>query len=158
MIQILDTNYRYMTDNDIEVTREIEAKANPVPWTEKNFTDCLSNDYYCLIQEVNKEVSGFAIQTTSLKKTHLLNIGIREKFRKKGLGQDLLNQIVSTSKEMGSKKIFLEVRISNKEAIELYNKSGFKKLSLKKNYYRLPDGREDALVMVKKLRKAWRFF
>ena len=158
MIQALDTNYRYMTESDIGVTREIEIKANPMPWTQKNFTDCLSNGYYCLIQEVNQEVSGFAIQTISLQEAHLLNIGIREKFRNKGLGQDLLNQIVLASKEMGSKKISLEVRVSNKAAIELYNKSGFKKLSLKKNYYGLPDGREDALIMGKRLRKAWQLF
>ena len=158
MIQALDTNYRYMTEGDIGVTREIEIKANPMPWTQKNFTDCLSNGYYCLIQEVNQEVSGFAIQTISLQEAHLLNIGIREKFRNKGLGQDLLSQIVLASKEMGSKKISLEVRVSNKAAIELYNKSGFKKLSLKKNYYGLPDGREDALIMGKRLRKAWQLF
>lgn len=158
MIQALDTNYRYMTEGDIGVTREIEIKANPMPWTEKNFTDCLSNGYYCLIQEVNQEVSGFAIQTISLQEAHLLNIGIREKFRNKGLGQDLLSQIVLASKEMGSKKISLEVRVSNKAAIELYSKSGFKKLSLKKNYYGLPDGREDALIMGKRLRKAWQLF
>ena len=127
-------------------------------WTEKNFTDCLSNGYYCLIQEVNQEFSGFAIQTISLQEAHLLNIGIREKFRNKGLGQDLLNQIVLAAKEMGSKKISLEVRVSNKAAIELYNKSGFKKLSLKKNYYGLPDGREDALIMGKRLRKDWQLF
>ena len=158
MIQALDTNYRYMTEGDIGVTREIEIKANPMPWTEKNLTDCLSNGYYCLIQEVNQEVSGFAIQTISLQEAHLLNIGIREKFRNKGLGQDLLNQIVLASKEMGSKKISLEVRVSNKAAIDLYSKSGFKKLSLKKNYYGLPDGREDALIMGKRLRKAWQLF
>ena len=158
MIQALDTNYRYMTEGDIGVTREIEIKANPMPWTEKNFTDCLSNGYYCLIQEVNQEVSGFAIQTISLQEAHLLNIGIMEKFRNKGLGQDLLNQIVLASKEMGSKKISLEVRVSNKAAIDLYSKSGFKKLSLKKNYYGLPDGREDALIMGKRLRKAWQLF
>ena len=72
--------------------------------------------------------------------------------------EDLLNEIVFASRAMGSRKIFLEVRISNKPAIELYYKSGFKKVSLRKNYYRLPEGREDALVMVKKLKRFWSFF
>lgn len=154
----IDISYRYMTKSDIEIIKDIEVKANPFPWTIKNFTDCLRNNYYCLIQEVKKEVSGFAIQAISLEETHLLNIGIREQFRKKGLGQDLLNEIVFASRAMGSRKIFLEVRISNKPAIELYYKSGFKKVSLRKNYYRLPEGREDALVMVKKLKRFWSFF
>ena len=158
MLEILDTSYRYMIESDIEVTREIEVKANPVPWTKKNFTDCLNNDYYCLIQEVDQEISGFAIQVISLEEAHILNIGVRKKFRKKGLGQDLLNQIILASKEMGSKKVSLEVRKSNKAAIELYGKSGFQKVCFRKNYYMLPDGREDAIVMEKKLRKSWRLF
>ena len=64
------------------------------------------------------EVSGFAIQTISTDESHLLNIGIKEEFRNKGLGLELLDQIVHASKSMGSKKIFLEVRVSNEPAIE----------------------------------------
>ncbi len=156
--QNINTKYRYMQEADIEISRDIEINSNPVPWTEKNFLDCLRKEYYCLIQELDKEVSGFAIQTISLDESHLLNIGIREEFRNKGLGQDLLDQIVHASKSMGSKKIFLEVRVSNKPAIELYSKSGFKRVSIRKNYYRLPDGREDALVMSKRLKKPWKLF
>ena len=59
---------------------------------------------------------------------------------------------------MGSKKIFLEVRVSNEPAIGLYIKSGFKRVSVRKNYYRLPFGREDALVMSKRLKKPWKLF
>ena len=87
-----------------------------------------------------------------------MNIGIKEEFRKKGLGQDLLDQIIHASQSMGSKKIFLEVRVSNIPAIELYKKLGFKKVSLRKDYYSLPEGREDALVMSKKLIKEWKLF
>ena len=158
MNQVMTPSYRYMSETDIEVSRDIEINSNPVPWTEKNFLDCLRKEYYCLIQEFDNEVSGFAIQTISLDESHLLNIGIREEFRNKGLGQDLLDQIVHASKSMGSKKIFLEVRVSNEPAIELYSKSGFKRVSIRKSYYRLPDGREDALVMAKKLKKTWKLF
>ena len=150
MNQSKAVNYRYMSETDIEVSRDIEINSNPVPWTEKNFLDCLRKDYYCLVQEVDQEVSGFAIQNISLNESHLLNIGIKEMFRNRGLGQELLEQIVHASKSMGCKKIFLEVRVSNNQAIGLYNKTGFKQVSVKRNYYRLPDGREDALVMSKK--------
>ena len=150
MNQAKAVNYRYMSETDIEVSRDIEINSNPVPWTEKNFLDCLRKDYYCLVQEVDQEVSGFAIQNISLNESHLLNIGIKEMFRNRGIGQELLEQIVHASKSMGCKKIFLEVRVSNNQAIGLYNKTGFKQVSVKRNYYRLPDGREDALVMSKK--------
>jgi len=158
MTKDLIPNYRYMKESDIGFSREIETGSNPVPWSEKNFLDCLKKDYYCLIQEVNEDSSGFAIQSISLFETHILNIGIKEEFRKKGLGQDLLDQIIHASQSMGSKKIFLEVRVSNIPAIELYKKLGFKKVSLRKDYYSLPEGREDALVMSKKLIKEWKLF
>jgi len=54
---------------------------------------------------------------------------------------------------MGSKKIFLEVRISNAIAIDLYKAAGFKEIGLRKNYYRLKEGREDAILMSKSLKK-----
>tara|TARA_Y100000590_G_scaffold96632_1_gene109755 strand:- start:495 stop:971 length:477 start_codon:yes stop_codon:yes gene_type:complete len=154
----LNIKYRYMLEADIEISRAIEVGSNPVPWSKKNFLDCLNRDYYCLIQEFDNKVSGFAIQSFSLNESHLLNIGIQETFRNKGLGQELLDQMVYASESMGSKKIFLEVRVSNKPAIKLYYKSGFKKISVRKNYYRLPVGREDAFLMSKKLKRPWRLF
>ena len=54
---------------------------------------------------------------------------------------------------MGSKKIILEVRVSNNIAYSLYEKLGFEEISIRRNYYRLPKGREDAFVMSKTLKK-----
>ena len=54
---------------------------------------------------------------------------------------------------MGSKKIILEVRVSNNIAYRLYDKLGFEEIGLRKKYYRLPEGREDAFVMSKSLKK-----
>jgi ribosomal-protein-alanine N-acetyltransferase len=48
----------------------------------------------------------------------------------------------------GAEAVYLEVRVSNKEAISLYKKLGFEEVRIVKEYYR--DG-EDAYVMVKKL-------
>ena len=54
---------------------------------------------------------------------------------------------------MGSNKILLEVRASNAAAIKLYLDFGFKEIGLRKDYYRLPEGREDALVMSKQINR-----
>ena len=59
---------------------------------------------------------------------------------------------------MGSRRIFLEVRPSNLLAIKLYEQEGFKRLKIRKDYYKLDEGREDALIMVKKLKKDIRNF
>jgi ribosomal-protein-alanine N-acetyltransferase len=47
--------------------------------------------------------------------------------------------------------MFLEVRASNHAAIQLYSAYGFHQVGRRPHYYRLPDGREDALVMARHL-------
>ena len=152
--------YRYMTEADIKTVLEIETLSNPFPWTKKNFIDCLRRDYYCLIQTHSNGISGFAIQSIALDETHLLNIGVGSNKRRQGLGSDLLEKIIYASEAMGSNKIFLEVRASNVAATNLYLDFGFKQIGIRKDYYRLPEGKEDALLMSKSLKKDWknRFF
>jgi [ribosomal protein S18]-alanine N-acetyltransferase len=153
-------DYRYMTETDIETVLEIENLSNPFPWTKQNFMDCLKKDYYCLIQAHSDEISGFAIQSIALDEAHLLNIGVSSEKRRQGLGSDLLEKIIYASETMGSRKIFLEVRASNVAATNLYFDFGFKQIGIRKDYYRLPEGKEDALLMSKNLREDWkgRFF
>ena len=149
-------DYRYMTELDLEAVLEIERLSNPFPWTEQNFIDCLRRDYYCLIQTHSDRVSGFAIQSIALDEAHLLNIGVSSNKRRQGLGSDLLEKIIYASEAMGSNKIFLEVRVSNVAATNLYLDFGFKQIGVRKDYYRLPEGKEDALLMSKSLRKDWK--
>jgi len=153
-------DYRYMVEADLQAVLEIERLSNPFPWTEQNFMDCLRRDYYSLIQTHSEGISGFAIQTIALDEAHLLNIGVDTNKRRQGLGSDLLEKIVYAAEAMGSKKIFLEVRVSNVAATNLYLDFGFKQIGIRKDYYGLPEGKEDALLMSKSLRKDWksRFF
>jgi ribosomal-protein-alanine acetyltransferase len=153
-------DYRYMTESDLESVLEIETLSNPFPWTEQNFIDCLRRDYYCLIQTHSDRVSGFAIQSIALDEAHLLNIGVSSSKRRQGLGTDLLEKIIYASEAMGSDQIFLEVRVSNAAATSLYLDFGFKQVGVRKDYYRLQEGKEDALLMSKSLKKDWknRFF
>jgi ribosomal-protein-alanine N-acetyltransferase len=149
-------DYRYMTESDLEAVLEIETLSNPFPWTEQNFIDCLRRGYYCLIQTHSDGVSGFAIQSIALDEAHLLNIGVSSSKRSQGFGTDLLEKIIYASEAMGSDQIFLEVRVSNAAATSLYLDFGFKQVGVRKDYYRLPEGQEDALLMSKSLKKDWR--
>ena len=89
----------------------------------------------------------------SSEESHLLNIGIEKTSRGSGYGEKLLKKMITAAEVMGSKKIILEVRISNTVAYHLYKKLGFVEIGIRKKYYRLPEGREDAFVMSKNLKK-----
>ena len=153
MNDIVEINYDYLEEKDIDRVVAIEEESNPVPWTIKNFKDCIEKGYYSLVLKEDNKVIGFAILSVSTEESHLLNIGLTSLKRGRGLGRELLEKMIMAAEVMGSKKIFLEVRISNVIAIDLYKASGFKEVGLRKKYYRLKEGREDAILMSKSLKK-----
>ena len=154
MNNLKEFEYDYFGEEDIDIVLDIERQSNPFPWTIKNFKDCIEKGYYSLVLKEAKQVIGFAILSVSTEESHLLNIGLTALRRGQGLGRELLEKMIMAAEVMGSKKIFLEVRVSNIIAIDLYKASGFKEIGLRKNYYRIKDGREDAILMSKSLKKA----
>ena len=145
--------YAYLDHSHLDSILKIENESNPFPWTERNFRDCLDKGYYSLALELDKRLAGFAIMAISTEESHLLNIGVNKEERGLGYGENLLKKMIVAAEVMGSKKIILEVRVSNKTAYQLYKKLGFEEIGMRKKYYRLPQGREDAYVMSKSLKK-----
>ena len=125
MNDIVEINYDYLEEKDIDRVVAIEEESNPVPWTIKNLKDCIEKGYYYLVLKEDNKVIGFAILSVSTEESHLLNIGLTSLKRGRGLGRELLEKMIMAAEVMGSKKIFLEVRISNVIAIDLYKASGF---------------------------------
>ena len=75
-------------------------------------------------------------------------IGVEEKFRGKGLGKELLKNVISFSKDYRASTIILEVGVENKPAKNIYRLFNFKECGVRKSYYRIRPGfRQDALIM-----------
>ena len=148
-------DYSYLDFNHLDSVLEIERESNPYPWTARNFSDCIEKGYYSMVLEDNERIVGFAIMAISSEESHLLNIGVNKDFRGSGFGEKILKKMIIAAEVMGSKKIILEVRVSNKIAYRLYEKLGFHEIGERKKYYRLPEGREDAYVMSKTLKKGF---
>ena len=148
-------DYSYLDFNHLDSVLEIERESNPYPWTARNFSDCIEKGYYSMVLEDNERLVGFAIMAISSEESHLLNIGVNKNFRGSGFGEQILKKMIIAAEVMGSKKIILEVRVSNKIAYRLYEKLGFHEIGERKKYYRLPEGREDAYVMSKTLKKGF---
>ena len=93
--------------------------------TEKIFIateDSLNIVAYCCTQSV-------------LDEGEILRIAVAPSMRRKGVGRVLLSEIINIMKNNGCKMIFLEVRSKNIPARSLYESSGFKKISERKDYY-----------------------
>ena len=130
----------------------IEQLSNSTPWSYSSFLDCMRKDYKFYVCVEDEKVLGFFIASFSLLEGHLLNISVAPNMKRKGIGNDLLDKVEKISNQFGIKEIFLEVRESNNEAISFYKNYGFLEIGLRKNYYKLYDGREDALIFSKKLK------
>lgn len=78
----------------------------------------------------------------------ITSVAVHPDYRRKGLAKKLIEKFENRLPE-DTESIFLEVRESNCGAIALYEKCGFERLSVRKNFYSQP--RENAVVMQKKL-------
>ena len=87
---------------------------------------------------VDEKVCGYLMVLDSIDVYEILAIATIEKYRNKGIAQELLDKIKT-------KDIFLEVRESNQTAINFYKKNNFKEISIRKNYYSEPT--ENAIIM-----------
>jgi ribosomal-protein-alanine N-acetyltransferase len=80
----------------------------------------------------------------------LLNISVAPAYQRKGIGQCLLAHAVNCVKAKAD-MLFLEVRMSNRKAIALYEREDFFEVGQRKNYYPTVNGHEDALLMARQL-------
>jgi [ribosomal protein S18]-alanine N-acetyltransferase len=143
-----DILIREMVKADLATVATIETASYPFPWSKAIFSDCLRVGYRCQVLCIDGQVSGYGIVSMALDEAHLLNLCIAPTRRRQGLAELLLNQLVDELRMRGMDRLFLEVRPSNRAALALYRRSGFKVIGRRPGYYPAEQGREDATIMV----------
>jgi ribosomal-protein-alanine N-acetyltransferase len=120
-------------------------------WTDGIFRDCLKAGYLCPLMMLEDDIIGYGVLQIGANEAHILNLCIDKPWQRQGYACVLLEHLVSEAISQRAHVMFLEVRPSNTRAVELYQRSGFNEIGLRKNYYDSRDGREDALVMARNL-------
>ena len=129
---------------------ELEKLCFSDPWSEQSIASELDNVlalWYVALED--DRVVGYIGSQTVCGETDVMNIAVHPDYRRRGIGQILIEELVREVKNLGSISLTLEVRSSNAPAVSLYEKLGFSQVGLRKNYYRNP--KEDAYI----LRKEW---
>lgn len=154
-ININDQNLtlRKATPNDVNDIMDIQEEIYgiPVPWATDIVTAEISNRkaLYLVVSDDQKVVAFVGLAMNIGKESHITNIAISPKFQRFGLGHLLLNQVIEYSRQHDYNRLSLEVDVTNKVAINLYEAFGFQtRLIHKKYYFR---NHHDALEMVVKL-------
>ena len=138
---------RPMQPSDLGVVLAIEQDIYEFPWTPGNFRDSLAAGYSCWIFSPGAEAIGYAVVIHAAGEAHLLNLSIAASRQRKGHGGRLLEMITVAARDHGATVLFLEVRLSNTGAQQLYARHDFVPVGVRRNYYRTAQGREDASVL-----------
>ena len=142
-----------MKEGDLPYILEIENVSFPNPWREMTFRGEIYNQPIsfplAIVFKPQKKVIGYLVFWQITEQIQINNIAIHPDYRRMGIAEAVLQQVLSEVRMEGAKLVTLEVRPSNIAARTLYNKLGFDILGIKEDYYHDPP--EPALVMGKKL-------
>jgi [ribosomal protein S18]-alanine N-acetyltransferase len=132
---------------DIGELLVIEEAQFPEPWTKRILLDEIENTetrrYTVAVEK--KRIVGYLGIMFVLEELHVNTIGTLPQEEGRGIATSLLDEAWVDARERGIKRATLEVAVSNKRAIDLYYRYGFRPVGVRKNYYE--KSHEDALIL-----------
>lgn len=143
--------FRSMALADLDLVMVNEEAAYPIPWTRAIFEQSMESKNHCVVMLYRGELIGHAVVSSVVDEFHLLNLCVNPAWQGQGLGRCMLQHLIKKARADELALFFLEVRVSNRSAIELYRSEGFNEVGLRPNYYPAEEGREDALLMTMQL-------
>jgi ribosomal-protein-alanine N-acetyltransferase len=148
-----DITITRMTEHDLLEVVQIEEQSGLSRWGWAA--------YYAELQGANRElmlvarpsesaveavpILGYIVARETAGELHINNFAVRSGHRRRGIGAALLERVLAEARLRKANAAFLEVRSGNHAAQALYEKSGFRAIARRANYY--SDPREDAVVM-----------
>lgn len=138
---------RPMQETDLVQVAQIEQHAFPDPWPVETFRTCLKAGLCCWVLARHSIINAYGIMAFKADTAHVMNLCVRPESQRQGLGRQMLAHLLALARNRQATTALLEVRVSNRAAIALYEAMGFTTVRVRKAYYRMAQGREDALVM-----------
>jgi [ribosomal protein S18]-alanine N-acetyltransferase len=135
---------RRLAYSDLPAVISIERRSFPAPWSLAMFVLELSKPSgVCLAASEGEDLLGYLICSRYDRVWHLMNVAVAPERRRRGVATQLISRLIE---EGGGEMPFtLEVRVSNRDAIAMYERLGFRSAGVRPRYYH--DNGEDALIM-----------
>ena len=143
-----------MTYDHVPQVAEIERMCFSDPWSERMLREHLDNQCAAALVALGEDgtVLGYAGLLVVLDEGYITNVAVRPAFRRQGIAADLLTVFDRFARGNHLAFLTLEVRASNEPALALYEKLGYRRMGLRKNYYEHP--KEDAVIMTREYTNA----
>ena len=147
----MEAGFEPMTESRLGEVVAIERRAYAHPWTRGNFSDSLRSGYQAQLLCTDDVIMGYFVAMQGVDEVHLLNITVDPQFQGQGWGRVMLDALALWARAQRAQWLWLEVRISNLRAQQVYLRYGYRRVGERKSYYPAAHGREDAIVMSYKL-------
>lgn len=136
-----------MTEAHLEQVLEIERASFASPWTRDHFRFELQRNRWAATHVVRREghVLAYVCVWRLYGELKINNIAVHPAWRRRGLARWLLDWVLRDAAGRGCRLAQLEVRPSNRPAVDLYLRRGFTVVGRRKGYYQRE--KEDALIM-----------
>ena len=143
----MNVELRSIGAHDLDAVDEIEQASYPTPWSRAMFAAELQKPSSLSLGAYREtgELVGYLIVSRYVDAWHVMNVAVAPEFRRRGIARALLERLFEVTGDDARRGYTLEVRVSNAEAIRLYERLGFEARGLRRGYY--TDNREDALIM-----------
>jgi ribosomal-protein-alanine N-acetyltransferase len=135
-----------MIRRDMPDVLDIETASFEFPWSEEDFIRCLrQRNCIGMVADHEDKVVGFMIYELHKTKLHVLNFAVAADHRRRGVGNRMVEKLVSKLSTQRRSRILLEVRETNLAAQLFFRKQGFRAVSVLRDFYE--DTTEDAYLM-----------
>ena len=135
-------NIKQVKKGDLLKLIEINKDIFDYPASIKDFENYFKEDTIKIWKISTQKIIGFVIFYHVKDEIEIIQLCIIKSCQRKNYGSLIINKIKNLN---NIKKIFLEVSVENSQAIKFYLKNGFKKIGIRKDYYKSNNKRIDAL-------------
>ena len=143
--------YVLMSERHVGQVASLEKLCFSMPWSENAVSSELVNPLSLwIVAQDGDTVAGYVGSQSVMGEADMMNLAVLPAYRRCGIGQRLVLELISQLQSRQVHCLTLEVRASNVGAICLYEKLGFVQVGRRPNYYTNP--KEDAWI----LRKEWK--
>ena len=152
LIESVEVQFEPLLAPWLDVVLHVEQRAYAHPWNRANFLDALHSGYQAQVLVANQTVLGYFVAMKGVDEVHLLNITVAPEYQGQGWAKVMLDALTLWARGQAAQWLWLEVRVGNTRALQVYERHGYRRMGQRKQYYPAGDGqREDAIVMSLKL-------
>lgn len=140
---------RRMEPEDVEQVLAMEEAYFSVPWSRQALMEAVTGKQTLyMVAEEERKIVAYCGMYCILGEGDINQVAVHETKRGLGIGKRLLQDFLQEGEKIGLNSFTLEVRVSNRAAIRLYESCGFSVEGVRKNFYAKPT--EDAYIMWKR--------